>query len=64
MKQRNTEEQFYETVTAYQQIEALGNAARILEGWTDLQPLAKTLRDAQRNLYKSVSYTDGTHGTC
>ena len=55
---------FYETVTALQKVEALENAAAILEKWTDLAPLAKTLRDAQRNLYKSVADTDGTHGTC
>ena len=44
---------FYDTVTTLQKVEALENAAAILEKWTDLAPLAEPLHKAQRALLAS-----------
>lgn len=44
---------FYDTVTALQKVEALENAAAILEKWTDLAPLAEPLHKARRVLLAS-----------
>lgn len=41
---------FHETVTAYQQVEALSNAIAILAQWRDLSELAKPLEEKRRNL--------------
>lgn len=41
---------FYDTVTALQKVEALENAAAILEKWTELAPLAEPLHRARRAL--------------
>lgn len=44
---------FHDTVTAYQQAEALENAAAILEKWADLAHLADPLHKARRVLLAS-----------
>lgn len=41
---------FHETVTAYQEVEALGNAIAILEKWRDLSELSEPLRTKQHEL--------------
>ena len=41
---------FHETVTTFQQVEALNNAIGILEQWRDLSPLAEPLKDKRGEL--------------
>lgn len=41
---------FHETVTVYQQAEALSCAIAILEQWRDLEELAKPLKVKQKEL--------------
>lgn len=45
---------FYDTVTAYQEVEALSNAITLLDKWRDLSKLAEPLREKQRELLEHV----------
>lgn len=58
MKEREYEEMsesIYEVISKYQMIEALEQAANILESWTDLLPLAEPIRKAQQDLSESAA---------
>ena len=50
MEDNSLDSKFYDIVTAYQQAEALENAAGILEKWADLAHLAEPLHRARREL--------------
>lgn len=50
MEDNSLDSTFYDTVTRYQQAEALENAAAILEKWTDLAHLAEPIHRVRRAL--------------
>lgn len=55
---------FHETVTAYQEVEALSNAIAILAQWRDLSELAKQLEEKRRDLLAHMPHgTDETYRT-
>lgn len=58
-----TKEQ-YEMIAAYRKMEALENAAQILESWADFLPLARPIREEQRKLSDYADAMSSTHGTC
>lgn len=51
---KSLDSKFHETVTAYQEAEALSCAIAILTQWRDLAPLAEPLKKTQQELLELV----------